>query len=267
MNRLRELRKKNKYTLDDIEPRTGIKRGTYNNYESGKTNPKPETWQKLADFYGVSVPYLQGAYSKEELIKIYNNLVHKRIDYLKKARVLFKNSSSENKDNEFLNNVLLTLEETVNLLLVTVGESATTFSKDESIIMIKLMDLQKVFDKIRKYDPITKKSLVIDETAYFDSSMIKNVLNNFIKLYTTKIKQISFNYTLFNHFVPAQWLMKYPGISATTAEIEDIFQERANNYVETRKYQFTSYIPDWLDMQIFDETLNEELDKLKDKYK
>lgn len=60
MNRLRELRKEKKYTLDDIEAKTGIKRGTYNNYESEKTKPKPGTWQELSKFYGVSVPYLQG---------------------------------------------------------------------------------------------------------------------------------------------------------------------------------------------------------------
>lgn len=60
MNRLRELRNEKKFTLDDIEKETGINRGTYNNYESGKTNPKKETWKKLADFFGVSVPYLQG---------------------------------------------------------------------------------------------------------------------------------------------------------------------------------------------------------------
>lgn len=59
-NRLHELRESKKYTLDDIESRTGIKRGTYNNYESGKTKPKLETWQALADFFNVSVPYLQG---------------------------------------------------------------------------------------------------------------------------------------------------------------------------------------------------------------
>lgn len=59
-NRLKQLREINKYTLDDIEKNTGIKRGTYNNYENGKTEPKLETWQKLADFFGVSVPYLQG---------------------------------------------------------------------------------------------------------------------------------------------------------------------------------------------------------------
>lgn len=39
-------------------------------YESGFRTPKKETWQALADFFGVSVPYLQGAYSKQEILKI-----------------------------------------------------------------------------------------------------------------------------------------------------------------------------------------------------
>lgn len=60
MNRLKELRKEKGLTLDEIQSKTGINRSTYNNYESGKTEPKPETWQKLADFFDVSVPYLQG---------------------------------------------------------------------------------------------------------------------------------------------------------------------------------------------------------------
>ncbi|MDB6237735.1 helix-turn-helix domain-containing protein [Lactobacillus amylovorus] len=70
VNRLRELRKKKKYTLDDIEAKTGVKRGTYNNYESGKTEPKPSTWEALANFFNVSVPYLKGyGYSKEYIYK------------------------------------------------------------------------------------------------------------------------------------------------------------------------------------------------------
>lgn len=59
-NRLKQLRKEKGLTLDEIQSKTGIKRGTYNNYENGVTEPKLETWQKLADFFGVSVPYLQG---------------------------------------------------------------------------------------------------------------------------------------------------------------------------------------------------------------
>lgn len=59
-NRLKELRLNHGYTLDDIESRTGIKRGTYSNYENHNTEPKLETWQQLASFFDVSVPYLQG---------------------------------------------------------------------------------------------------------------------------------------------------------------------------------------------------------------
>lgn len=75
-NRLKQLRKEKGLTLDEIQNQTGIKRGTFNNYEAGKTEPKLETWQKLADFFGVSVPYLQGidnepssGYSKEYIYK------------------------------------------------------------------------------------------------------------------------------------------------------------------------------------------------------
>ena len=67
MNRLKELRKEKGLTLDEIQSEIGINRGTYNNYESGKTEPKPETWQALADYFNVSVPYLQGATTYEVL--------------------------------------------------------------------------------------------------------------------------------------------------------------------------------------------------------
>lgn len=59
-NRLKELRTAHKLTLDDIENNTGINRGTYSNYENGKTEPKLDTWQKLANFFGVSTAYLLG---------------------------------------------------------------------------------------------------------------------------------------------------------------------------------------------------------------
>lgn len=59
-NRIKELRRKQGLTLDGLAAKSGIKRGTLNNYELGKTEPKLETWKKLADFFKVPVDYLQG---------------------------------------------------------------------------------------------------------------------------------------------------------------------------------------------------------------
>lgn len=59
-NRLKQLREENGLTLDDMEKITGINRGTFNNYENGKTEPKLSTWKQLADFFEVSTTYLMG---------------------------------------------------------------------------------------------------------------------------------------------------------------------------------------------------------------
>lgn len=60
MNRLKEIRKKKGYTLIAAATIAGIANNTLSRYETGKREPKLEMWQKLADIYGVSVPYLQG---------------------------------------------------------------------------------------------------------------------------------------------------------------------------------------------------------------
>ncbi|MCO6528624.1 MAG: transcriptional regulator [Lactobacillus sp.] len=60
MNRLKELRKSHSLSQAELAKETGISNQAVSFYENGKRQPKIETWQKLADFYGVSVPYLQG---------------------------------------------------------------------------------------------------------------------------------------------------------------------------------------------------------------
>lgn len=65
MNRLRELRKEKKLTLKEVSSKLEqnnlkISPDALAKYERGEREPKLETWQKLADFFRVSVPYLQG---------------------------------------------------------------------------------------------------------------------------------------------------------------------------------------------------------------
>ena len=65
MNRLRELRKEKKLTLKEVSSQLEqnnlkISPDALAKYERGDREPKLETWQKLADYFNVSVPYLQG---------------------------------------------------------------------------------------------------------------------------------------------------------------------------------------------------------------
>ena len=59
-NRLREVRNKTNLTLSSYSRMIGIPINTLSRYETGKREPKLKTWEKLAKFWKVSVPYLQG---------------------------------------------------------------------------------------------------------------------------------------------------------------------------------------------------------------
>lgn len=59
-NRIKELRQKNNLTLKELGQKVGMANNTLSQYETGKRQPNIETWQKLADYFNVSVPYLQG---------------------------------------------------------------------------------------------------------------------------------------------------------------------------------------------------------------
>nr|WP_278846643.1 helix-turn-helix transcriptional regulator [Limosilactobacillus mucosae] len=60
MNRLLETRKSQGKTLAEVSKETGVSEMMLSRYERGKSEPKIKTWQKIADYFGVSVPYLQG---------------------------------------------------------------------------------------------------------------------------------------------------------------------------------------------------------------
>lgn len=63
-NKIRELRAERGLTLANLANNTGLAVSTISQYETGKRNPKLETWIKLADYFGVSAGYLQGIEDK-----------------------------------------------------------------------------------------------------------------------------------------------------------------------------------------------------------
>ena len=67
MNRIKQLRENKKLTLMELSKEVKIPNNTLSQYENEKRKPKLETWQALADYFNVSVPYLQGKIFKEDL--------------------------------------------------------------------------------------------------------------------------------------------------------------------------------------------------------
>ena len=70
MNRLKELRKSKGLSQVELAKKTGISNQAISFYERGERHPKIETWQKLADYFNVSVPYAQGDIDTELIAKI-----------------------------------------------------------------------------------------------------------------------------------------------------------------------------------------------------
>ena len=64
-NKIRELRSERGLTLISLASATGLAPNTISQYENGNRNPKAENWLKLADYFGVSVGYLQGIEAKD----------------------------------------------------------------------------------------------------------------------------------------------------------------------------------------------------------
>ncbi len=86
MNRIKELRQAKGLSLRDMSEKINMSYITISQYERGKREPKLETWQKLADFFGVSVPYLQGI-SKVKDVDAFDDF-KSFLDYLSKIRKL-----------------------------------------------------------------------------------------------------------------------------------------------------------------------------------
>ena len=59
-NNIRKLRKERGLSIRELSKLTGISAPTLSRYENGDRHPKIENWQKLADYFGVSVEHLQG---------------------------------------------------------------------------------------------------------------------------------------------------------------------------------------------------------------
>ena len=69
-NRIKELRIKNGLSQGDLAEKIGVKANTICQYEKGKRHPNDKIWQKLADYFNVSIPSARGEINVELIAKI-----------------------------------------------------------------------------------------------------------------------------------------------------------------------------------------------------
>lgn len=157
MNRLKELRKDRKLTLQQVSKETGVSVASLSSYENGNRNPKIETWQKLADYFGVSVGYLQGVSdikNRDEILKI-----GKILEANKDNDNLFADISTTDLDYSDLSRIFkldidkikngnLTEEEWANLIfsigiLDRYNDDESSFRKYLKINQILLTDIEE----------------------------------------------------------------------------------------------------------------------------
>ena len=106
MNRLKELRKRRGLTLaelkDKIKEKQGVSFSTsqLSSFENGKRSPRNESaWEAIADYFGVSVPYLLGYddndFEKQIRIDTLNDIINQ-------LHAAYESLPNEKDNDEFL---------------------------------------------------------------------------------------------------------------------------------------------------------------------
>lgn len=81
-NRIKEIRQQQNISQSKLASELGTTQQAISFYEKGEREPKLETWQKLADFFGVPIAYLQGfGLSNKEAINTCWNWLWKKEGY------------------------------------------------------------------------------------------------------------------------------------------------------------------------------------------
>lgn len=156
-NRIRELRQDKKMTLKELGEAIGLAPNTISQYENGIREPKLKTWQKLADYFDVSIGYLQGVSSddtEKEIIEKYQKRLIRDLDLIIDGV----------KDGAVENSMLPSRNIAPFLAGIELSKKVTEFSKKIALMPFK---------------PMTEKEL----HEYIDSQLrpiLKNIKNNII---------------------------------------------------------------------------------------
>ncbi|MGY0445606.1 helix-turn-helix domain-containing protein [Lactobacillus johnsonii] len=143
MNRIKEIRQEKKLSQKDLAKKLNISQQAISLYEKGDREPKLETWQKLADFFDVSVSYLQGIGTirdPEANINTLKDELYKKISSnISNKLLLFNGKKLNSQAKEELTDI--TVEKFVNIFdAVIKNVDMGTYLKDRYVSLAKNID-------------------------------------------------------------------------------------------------------------------------------
>lgn len=186
-NNIKKLRKSKHITMEQLASYIGVGKPTVSRWESEKILPTLENWQALANFFDVSVPYLQGAYSKEEIAKCVQD---RRLDDVKQEKgrifLIFQPVTSE----------------TIENYLIAIGIIPYDIRKDKNLLTQDQINNLDFWVKVLKplYNDVAMKWLItkpnLDASKEDVLSAVNSAMNTIINASVTGYRE----YDIFDDF-------------------------------------------------------------------
>ena len=145
-NRIKELRTKKGLSQAQLANELGVSNQIISFYENDKREPKIEMWQKLADFFGVSIPYLKGI--EPDFLEV--------TEQIKIALSLTINNYYFGYKN---NNYSLTYEFGKEIFTIADDKKKWNAIFSEDKYQISKSDARKLYDYVNKYFELTGKKI------------------------------------------------------------------------------------------------------------
>lgn len=182
INRIKQLRLEKGLSQRKLAEETGISQQSLSFYEKGDRRPKIETWQKLADYFDVSVGYLQGV---EDTNYSYNLAFSKILDK-------YDGVSSLKKDEKVkLVGMKIDLETLFSFLVSPENKSNLAIEKNIELLKLisKIVDQMSVEFLMSSLNRVEK----VGDGSTINSDKLINVSDKYISLFSDMLNKMNNN--------------------------------------------------------------------------
>lgn len=183
-NRIRELRKEKGISQKELADAIGISFQSISFFERGEKNPSIENWIKLANFFDVSVPELQGYKNKNVPIAKFEKLIKEKPndDYTKSVvaeSIRQGQNAIKKEENEWydkLNNKIANLDILELQIVVNFANFLNNVNSDNDDLINKIYFATVIINNLatNSYDE-DKKTQVISELKKLSDDLIDSI--------------------------------------------------------------------------------------------